>query len=174
MIKRELELVRLNTHTENRVQHAAHRLSSHVFGYGGHVGTYLIVGGVDCKGPQLIEVHADGNAFSSPYHTTGSGSMCAMSVIENRYKDDLDEEEAKDIMIKAIEAGIYYDEGSGSNVDILIMRKGSTQMYRNIKSDNHKMYSKPGGYQFDKARIKIIEEMKHKLVVSHGAQPMEL
>jgi 20S proteasome subunit beta 2 len=99
MIKRELELVRLNTHTENRVQHAAHRLSAHVFGYGGNLGTYLIVGGVDCKGPQLIEVHADGNAFSAPYHTTGSGSMCAMGIIENRYRDDLGEEEAKEIMI---------------------------------------------------------------------------
>jgi 20S proteasome subunit beta 2 len=55
MIKRELELHRLNTHTENRIQMAANRLSAHAFRYGGHIGTYLIVGGVDVKGPQLIE-----------------------------------------------------------------------------------------------------------------------
>ena len=55
MIKRELELHRLNTHSENRIQMAAHRLTAHAFRYGGHLGTYLIVGGVDVKGPQLIE-----------------------------------------------------------------------------------------------------------------------
>ncbi len=55
MIKRDLELHRLNTHVENRVQMAAMRLVSHAFKYGGHLGTHLIVGGVDIKGPQLIE-----------------------------------------------------------------------------------------------------------------------
>lgn len=51
MIKRELELHRLSNHMENRVQMAAHRLCAHAFRYGGHIGTYLIVGGVDVKGP---------------------------------------------------------------------------------------------------------------------------
>ena len=51
MLKRELELHRLNTHSENRVQMAAGRASSHAFKYGGHIGTHFIVGGVDVKGP---------------------------------------------------------------------------------------------------------------------------
>lgn len=51
MIKRELELLRLNTHRTSRVQTAAARLQSHVFNYGGYIGTYLIIGGVDVKGP---------------------------------------------------------------------------------------------------------------------------
>ena len=51
MIKRELELHRLNTRTENRIQMAVGRLSDHVFKYGGHIGTHVIVGGVDVKGP---------------------------------------------------------------------------------------------------------------------------
>lgn len=51
MIKRGLELHRLNTHSENRVQTAALKLTSHAFKYGGHIGTHLIVGGVDVKGP---------------------------------------------------------------------------------------------------------------------------
>lgn len=75
MIKRELEMHRLNTHTDNRVQMAAHRLVNHVVRYGGHIGTYLIIGGYDCKGPQLIEVSADGNSYSFPYLTLGSGSL---------------------------------------------------------------------------------------------------
>lgn len=89
MIKRELQLHRLNTNTENRVQMAAHRLVNHVWRYGGHVGTYLIIGGFDVKGPQLIEVSADGNSYSHPYLTLGSGSLAAMGIMETNYKDDM-------------------------------------------------------------------------------------
>jgi 20S proteasome subunit beta 2 len=89
MIKRELEMHRLNTRSENRVQMAAGRLSSHAFRYGGYIGTHLIVGGYDVKGPQLIECSNDGNMYGLPYHTTGSGSLAAMGVIETGYKDDL-------------------------------------------------------------------------------------
>ena len=42
---------------------AAGRLVNHVVKYGGHIGTYLIIGGVDVKGPQLLEVSADGNSY---------------------------------------------------------------------------------------------------------------
>jgi len=61
MIKRELELHRFNTHSENRVQMAAGRLADHVFKYGGHIGTHMIMGGVDVRGPQLIEISNDGH-----------------------------------------------------------------------------------------------------------------
>ena len=67
MIKRELEMHRLNTRCENRVQMAAGRLCSHAFNYGGHIGTHLIVGGFDVKGPQLIECSNDGNMYSLPF-----------------------------------------------------------------------------------------------------------
>lgn len=46
-----------------------------------------------------------------------------MGVIESTYKDDMTEEEAKEMCIKAIEAGIYHDLGSGSNVDICVIKK---------------------------------------------------
>lgn len=82
MIKRELELHRLNTHSENRVQMAAGRLSSHVFNYGGHIGTHVIMGGYDVKGPQLIECSNDGNMYALPFLTLGSGSLAAMGIME--------------------------------------------------------------------------------------------
>jgi len=138
MIKRELELHRLNTRSENRVQMAAGRLSSHAFKYGGNIGTHLIVGGYDVKGPQLIEVSSDGHSYSNPFHTTGSGSLAAMAVIESRYRDGIKQEEAMDIVISAIEAGIYHDLGSGSNVDVCIIKRGKVEFFRNIKSDNFK------------------------------------
>lgn len=41
----------------------------------------------------------------------GSGSLAAMAIMENEYKDDMTEEEAKALMVKCIEAGILHDLG---------------------------------------------------------------
>merc|ERR1740123_2223786 len=117
MIKRELELHRLNTDSENRVQMAAHRLSSHAFKYGGHVGTHIILGGFDVRGPQLINIDNDGNCYAQPCLTLGSGSLAAMAIMETQYKEDMTQEEAVKVCVAAIEGGIYHDLGSGSNVD---------------------------------------------------------
>jgi 20S proteasome subunit beta 2 len=176
MIKRGLELHRLNTHTENRVQMAALKLTSHAFKYGGHIGTHLIVGGVDCKGPQLIECSSDGNMYSNPYHTTGSGSLAAMAILETYYKENMTKEEAIKICVAAIEAGIYHDLGSGSNVDVTVIMRGKVESYRNLKHDNQKVYSKPGGYQFRKERVQVLEEIRQRLVVEKGdgSELMEL
>lgn len=174
MIKRNLELHRLNTHTGSRVYTAAQMVAAHVFRYGGHVGTHLIIGGVDVKGPQLIEVDNGGNVVALPYLTMGSGCLAAMGIMESQYKENMSEEEAKNLCITAIEAGIYHDLGSGSNVDVCIIKKDKHTLLRNIKSDNFKKFSKPGGYTFDKDALTVLGEYKQKFSVSDGPVPMEL
>ena len=154
---------------------AAHRLTTHAFKYGGNIGTYLIVGGVDVKGPQLIECQNDGNMYSNPYHTTGSGSLAAMAILETYYKDELTKEEAIALAVSAIEGGVYHDLGSGSNVDVCIITRGKVEYLRNYKHDNKKVYSKPGGYTFPKEKLKVLEEFRHKLIVEEvKVQPMDL
>lgn len=71
--------------------------------------------------------------FHKPYASLGSGSIYAMSVIENMYKDDMTEEEAKDMVCKSIEAGILHDLMSGSNVDLCIIKKENVEFLRNYK-----------------------------------------
>jgi len=84
------------------------------------------------------------------------------------------EAEAKQVCMNAIEAGIYNDEGSGSNVDICVMtRKGAT-VYRNIKCDNFKVYSKPGGYKFNPDKVNVLKTYNHPNAAVDGGQPMEL
>jgi 20S proteasome subunit beta 2 len=46
-----------------------------------------------------------------------------MAVFEDGYKEDLSKEEGKDLVARAIRAGIYNDLGSGSNVDLCIITK---------------------------------------------------
>eukprot|EP00341_Mesodinium_pulex_P015678 CAMPEP_0116956030 /NCGR_PEP_ID=MMETSP0467-20121206/43048_1 /TAXON_ID=283647 /ORGANISM="Mesodinium pulex, Strain SPMC105" /LENGTH=122 /DNA_ID=CAMNT_0004642341 /DNA_START=285 /DNA_END=653 /DNA_ORIENTATION=+ len=54
----------------------------------------------------------------------GSGSLAAMAVFESRYTEDLEEADAINLVKDAIRAGIFNDLGSGSNVDITVIKTG--------------------------------------------------
>merc|ERR1719250_418239 len=58
-----------------------------LFRYQGHIGTYLIMGGVDVTGPHLYEIAAHGSTSKVPYCTMGSGSNVDLVVIKE--KDDV-------------------------------------------------------------------------------------
>lgn len=68
-----------------------------------------------------------------PYATMGSGSLAAVCVLETKYKDNMTEEEAKQLCMEAIEAGVYHDLGSGSNIDVCILKKDEVKFFRNEK-----------------------------------------
>ena len=89
MMSRQLELIRLNTGRECRVVNAATLMTNYLFGYGGHIGAYLIIGGVDCTGAHIVDVSADGTQMWLPFYSTGSGSLAATAVLETFYKDDM-------------------------------------------------------------------------------------
>lgn len=89
MMASQLELIRLNTGRECRVANAATLMSNYLFNYGGYIGAYLIVGGVDCKGPHIVSVSADGVQMYLPFFADGSGSLAASSILETTYHDDM-------------------------------------------------------------------------------------
>lgn len=62
MIKRDLELHRLNTGSENRIKTAVTKLQNHLFQYMGYVGAGIILGGIDVKGSQMWEVDPHGHS----------------------------------------------------------------------------------------------------------------
>jgi hypothetical protein len=115
-------------------------LKRFLFRHQGQVSAALVLGGVDATGPHLYTIYPHGSTDKLPYVTMGSGSLAAMSVFETGFKDNLTEDEAKALVCKAIRAGIFNDLGSGSNVDICIIRKGS---YENPDVEMHRGYEKP-------------------------------
>lgn len=58
-----------------------------------------------------------------PFVSMGSGSLAAMAMLESGYRDGLTEEDAKLLVRDAIRAGIFNDLGSGSNVDLTVIRE---------------------------------------------------
>lgn len=70
----------------------------------------------------------------------GSGSLAAMAVFEAGWKPNMSEEEGKKLVRDAIAAGIFNDLGSGSNVDLCVIRNtGPAQYLRTYEEANVKV-----------------------------------
>ena len=57
------------------------------------------------------------------------GMLAAMAVLETGWKPGMQEEDAKKLVRDAIAAGIINDMGSGSNVDIAVIKPGDDITY---------------------------------------------
>lgn len=121
LISSQLELHSLSTGRKPRVVTVMTMLKQHLFRYQGHIGAYLVVAGVDPTGTHLFTVHAHGSTDKLPYVTMGSGSLAAMAMFETGWKKNMNKEEAIALCAEAIQAGIFNDLGSGSNVDVCVI-----------------------------------------------------
>ncbi|PNF22465.1 Proteasome subunit beta type-7 [Cryptotermes secundus] len=138
LISSQLELHRLNTGRIVPVVTANKMLMQMLFRYQGYIGAALVLGGVDNTGPHLYCIYPHGSSDKLPYTTMGSGSLAAMAVFESRWKPNMNEEEGKQLVRNAVAAGIFNDLGSGSNVDICVIRKGSVDYLRPFDEANIK------------------------------------
>jgi 20S proteasome subunit beta 2 len=132
-------------------------LKQHLFRYQGHIGAYLVIAGCDPTGSHLFTVHAHGSTDKLPYVTMGSGSLAAMSVFETQWKSQLSREDAIKLCADAIQAGIWNDLGSGSNVDVAIITQEKTQLLRNYITPNVRE-KKMRDYKFAKGTTAVLKE----------------
>lgn len=162
LISSQLELQRLSLRAEPRVATALTRLKQRLFQYQGHISAALVLGGVDSQGAHLYCVYPHGSTDRLPFATMGSGSLCAMAVFENGYKDNLEEKEAIDLVDQAIQAGIWNDLGSGGNVDICVISKtNGVNMLRNYRTPNPRPFRADiKGYQFPRGTTEILSETR--------------
>lgn len=162
----QLELQRLHTGRTVPVETAATLLKRMLFRYQGHIGAALVLGGVDRTGPHIYCIYPHGSVDKLPYATMGmyqccqifinkffqlfhyvsyllflgSGSLAAMAVFEAGWKANMNEEEGKKLVRDAIAAGIFNDLGSGSNVDLCVIRStGPAQYLRTYEEANVKV-----------------------------------
>ena len=88
--------------------------------------TQTIVGGIDEEGPSLYVLDVLGSVIPDKYAAVGSGTEIAIGVLEEGYKDEASEEEAKDIVVRAIKSAVSRDIMSGDGIDFLIIKKEGT------------------------------------------------
>ena len=97
-----------------------------------------------------------------PFGTMGSGSLAAMGILETRYKDNMNEQEAVELAKSAIEAGIFHDLGSGSNVDIYVVKRDGCKKMESYRIYNQKVFSNSENYVFAKGTTPVLEATNFK------------
>jgi proteasome beta subunit len=85
--------------------------------------TQTIVGGVDEEGASIYVLDVLGSLIPDKYAAVGSGTEIAIGVIEDGYRENLTEKEAKDLVARSIKSAISRDSMSGDGVDYLIITK---------------------------------------------------
>ncbi len=87
--------------------------------------TQTIVGGIDEDGASLYVLDVLGSVIPDKYAVVGSGAEIAIGVLEERYKDGMTTEEAKELVVRAIKSAVRRDIMSGDGADFLtITEKG--------------------------------------------------
>ncbi|MDD9953831.1 MAG: proteasome subunit beta [Candidatus Woesearchaeota archaeon] len=124
----KLKLIRGGRHAT--VKEAANLLSSWVYNIvrRSYSVVHFLVGGYDTK-PQLFDVYPDGSTMDvDDYLASGSGSVFALGVLENKYKNGLSKEEGVQLALEAINAALARDSASGNGVDVFVTdAKGTEQ-----------------------------------------------
>jgi len=163
LISSQLELHALQTGREARVVTAMTLLKQMLFRYQGHIGAALVLGGYDLNGPQLYTIAPHGSTDKLPFVTMGSGSLAAMAIFESRWKKDMTKEEAVELVKDAIEAGIFNDLGSGSNVDVCVITKGNVEYLRNYRKPNERGI-KEQSYKYPRGTTSVLTTDVRKFV----------
>jgi len=90
--------------------------------------TQTIVGGMDEEGPSLFVLDVLGSLIPDKYAVVGSGTEIAIGVIEEGYRENMNAQEAKELVMRSIKSAISRDALSGDGVDFLIItNEGMTE-----------------------------------------------
>jgi len=134
-IKAEVELYKLKKGAPMTVNAAATLLSNIMVGGGGSYGFYyvgLILGGLDKNGGHVYSLDSAGGSIRDEYTTTGSGSLFAYGVLEDHFKRGMSEEEAVDLVIRALNAAMRRDSASGDGYAVAVINKDG---FRELTAD---------------------------------------
>ena len=86
--------------------------------------TQVVVGGTEYK-PQIYTLDPLGSVLPDDYASVGSGAEMALGVMDAEYSQDLSEEKARNLVIKAMKSSIQRDSSSGDGIDILTINRSN-------------------------------------------------
>lgn len=81
-----------------------------------------LLGGVDAKGPKIYSLDPSGGLIPDDFISTGSGSVFAYGVLEDRYSEDLTVDEGINVAIRALKSAMERDTYSGNGILVSIVK----------------------------------------------------
>jgi proteasome beta subunit len=89
--------------------------------------TQVIVGGIVEK-PAIYTLDPLGSVLPDEYAAVGTGAEMALGVLDPQFKENMSEQEAKELAIKSIRSASLRDSFSGDGIDILVIDKNTSKM----------------------------------------------
>lgn len=86
-------------------------------------GVQILLGGVDDTGSSIYSLDAAGGVIKDTFISTGSGSVFAYGVLEDRFHDDLSIDEGVEIALRAIKSATERDTFSGNGFLVATVTK---------------------------------------------------
>ena len=133
LIRAELRLKDVRTGHESTVSEAANLLGGMVYNNIRRMSmipgiTQFLLGGLDKKGLHLYDLFVDGSVMEiTDYVSSGSGSIVVYGILETMYTKDMSVKEGSDLALKAINAAIQRDSGSGNGIVIYTITKAGAR-----------------------------------------------
>ena len=84
--------------------------------------TQVVVGGIKER-PQIYTLDPLGSVLPDDYAAVGSGAEMALGVMDAEYTQGMSEDNARNLVIKAIKSSIQRDSSSGDGIDLLTITK---------------------------------------------------
>ncbi len=85
--------------------------------------TQVIVGGITTNKPEIYTLDPLGSVLPDKYAAVGTGAEMALGVMDADYSENLDEEKATSLALRAIRSSIQRDSASGDGIDLLVINK---------------------------------------------------
>jgi proteasome beta subunit len=89
--------------------------------------TQTIVGGMDDEGPSIYVLDVLGSVLPDKYAAVGSGAQIAIGVLEEGYKENMSQKDAKELVLRAIKSAVSRDVMSGDGIDFMTITKEGIQ-----------------------------------------------
>ena len=136
LIKAELRLKDIQTNRISSVREAANLLAGMLYSNIRRMSMVqsvvgFLLGGADEDGFHLYDLGIDGSVTEvDDFVSDGSGSVFALGVLETLYKKGMTIDEGVKLAIKAVNAALQRDTGSGNGIDVLaITDKGVQEVF---------------------------------------------
>lgn len=84
--------------------------------------TQVMIGGINTK-PSIWILDPLGSLIPDDYAAVGSGAEIAIGLVENGYTENMTEDQARNLAVRAIRSAIKRDVSSGDGVDLLFVTK---------------------------------------------------
>tara|TARA_B100001250_G_scaffold277711_1_gene240167 strand:- start:57 stop:587 length:531 start_codon:yes stop_codon:yes gene_type:complete len=81
----------------------------------------LLIVGVDSSGSSVYSIDSAGGSIPDVYCATGSGSPYMYGVLEDQFKEGMDEKSALKVAAKALLASAQRDAASGNGMDLAVI-----------------------------------------------------